>query len=240
MKIDRNKPIALYIQVKDELLKEIKNNYKPGDKIPSEVELMKIFTVGRSTIRDAVKELVNQGILEKKHGFGTFISSNNSINVIKPLISLSSNLKTNGAEGFNEVLKQEYVTNPTQIKELFDIIDEQEMLHIKRKRWVDNKPLVIEDSWLTSTIYSTFSNPDFSNSLVEIILKNTNLEIKKFDQVVAFRKPTKNESEMLKISTDDNIISMTRKIYVEDEKNPVFYLQFITTEEVIPNLGFGI
>jgi GntR family transcriptional regulator len=239
MKIDRSKPISLYIQVREELLKEIKTKYKSGDKIPSEVELMKIFGVGRSTIRDAVRELVSLGFLEKKHGFGTFVSKSNSSSAIKPLISMSFNLKTGGIDNYNEVLKKEYVNTPKEIKEIFDITTDKKMLHIKRKRWVDKKPLVIEDSWLTSKIYSSFSNPDFSSSLVDLIVKNTNITIKKFDQVITFSEPTAEEKKTLELDDEDKIISMIRTIYVKDESQPVFYLKFITTEKVLPNLGFS-
>ncbi|MFC5651605.1 FadR/GntR family transcriptional regulator [Paenibacillus solisilvae] len=48
---------------------------KLGDKIPTEPELMEQFGVGRSTIREAVRVLVHAGLLEKKQGFGTFLTS---------------------------------------------------------------------------------------------------------------------------------------------------------------------
>lgn len=47
----------------------------PGDKLPPEPELMSLFNVGRSTIREAVRVLVHAGLLEKKQGFGTFLKS---------------------------------------------------------------------------------------------------------------------------------------------------------------------
>ncbi|BBI35716.1 FadR/GntR family transcriptional regulator [Cohnella abietis] len=50
-----------------------------GDKIPTEPELMQQFGVGRSTIREAVRVLVHAGLLEKKQGFGTFLSANSVI-----------------------------------------------------------------------------------------------------------------------------------------------------------------
>ncbi|RKP48766.1 FadR family transcriptional regulator [Cohnella endophytica] len=48
---------------------------KHGDRIPTEPELMSQFGVGRSTIREAVRVLVHAGLLEKKQGFGTFLSA---------------------------------------------------------------------------------------------------------------------------------------------------------------------
>ncbi|NIK77803.1 DNA-binding FadR family transcriptional regulator [Paenibacillus castaneae] len=50
-----------------------------GEKIPTEPELMEQFGVGRSTIREAVRVLVHAGLLEKKQGFGTFLTSNSVI-----------------------------------------------------------------------------------------------------------------------------------------------------------------
>lgn len=47
--------------------------YNPGDKLPIEPVLMKMFGVGRSSIREAVKMLVNMGLVEVKQGAGTFV-----------------------------------------------------------------------------------------------------------------------------------------------------------------------
>ncbi|WP_036710972.1 FadR/GntR family transcriptional regulator [Paenibacillus pinihumi] len=49
---------------------------QPGQRIPTEPELMKQFGVGRSTIREAVRVLVHAGLLEKKQGFGTYLKGN--------------------------------------------------------------------------------------------------------------------------------------------------------------------
>ncbi len=48
-------------------------NYQPGEKVPTEAELGQLFGVGRSTLREAIGNLVEQGILQKSHGRGTFL-----------------------------------------------------------------------------------------------------------------------------------------------------------------------
>ncbi|MCY9692338.1 FadR/GntR family transcriptional regulator [Paenibacillus alginolyticus] len=63
--------------VVNQLQKKIsEGEMKPGDKIPTEPELMQQFGVGRSTVREAVRVLVHAGLLEKKQGFGTFLTAN--------------------------------------------------------------------------------------------------------------------------------------------------------------------
>lgn len=50
-------------------------HYKTGEKLPTEPELMKIFGVGRSTIREAIKLLANSGLLKVQQGLGTFVAN---------------------------------------------------------------------------------------------------------------------------------------------------------------------
>lgn len=66
-------PMPLHIQLKDVLIREIQAQ-KYEDKIPSERELMARFSVSRSTVREAVNHLVQEGVLQKKHGKGTFLT----------------------------------------------------------------------------------------------------------------------------------------------------------------------
>ena len=49
--------------------------FKVGEKLPNEFALAKQFEVGRSTIREAVKILVSRGVLEVRHGSGTYVVS---------------------------------------------------------------------------------------------------------------------------------------------------------------------
>lgn len=67
-------------KLSDKVITAIKNDIaagrlKKGEKIPSEPELMDIYQVGRSTIREAIKTLAISGILRVQQGSGTFVSS---------------------------------------------------------------------------------------------------------------------------------------------------------------------
>lgn len=75
MRIDTNNPTPKYLQLKDIIKKYFENeHYKPGQKIPSENELITRFEVSRNTVRQALGELVNEGFIYKKHGSGSFFS----------------------------------------------------------------------------------------------------------------------------------------------------------------------
>lgn len=75
--INKKSPIPLYVQLADHLREQIQTGeIKEGDKLPSETEMIKQYKMGRLTIRDALGILVNEGLLEKKQGKGTFCKTN--------------------------------------------------------------------------------------------------------------------------------------------------------------------
>jgi len=75
--INRKSNVPLYIQLADLIREQIRNGeIKVGDKLPSETEMIDLYRLGRLTIRDALSILVNEGILEKHHGKGTFCRTN--------------------------------------------------------------------------------------------------------------------------------------------------------------------
>lgn len=71
--IDRSKDVPLYLQLAEEIRGMITNGIiKPGDKLMSESEMTREYNVARLTVREALSVLVNEGLIEKKHGKGTF------------------------------------------------------------------------------------------------------------------------------------------------------------------------
>jgi len=80
-----------------------KGGYKINQKLPIEAELMHNFGVGRSTIREAVKILVNSGFLRVQQGIGTFIDDNTGIN--EPLFQKLKRAETKNIDEVRELLE---------------------------------------------------------------------------------------------------------------------------------------
>lgn len=77
-KKDKTKPLAQIAA--DDIIKLIKdNNLEPGDRLQNEYELAKLLSVGRGTVREAIRSLVSRNILEVRQGAGTFVSYKNGI-----------------------------------------------------------------------------------------------------------------------------------------------------------------
>lgn len=78
--LDRNSFVPLYYQLADEIQSKIESGeIKPGDKLPSESEMIREYNIGRPTIRMALSQLVNKGYLEKERGRGTFCKASHGL-----------------------------------------------------------------------------------------------------------------------------------------------------------------
>ncbi|MDI9469609.1 MAG: GntR family transcriptional regulator [Bacillota bacterium] len=74
MKIDKNSSVPLYAQLKDLLSERIEDgSYGPGSQIPTELALCEELDLSRPTVRKAISELVNEGLLIIRKGKGTFV-----------------------------------------------------------------------------------------------------------------------------------------------------------------------
>jgi len=75
MSIDRTSPVPLYYQLKQQMLAKIESGeWKPGDSVPTEQELQQSYHLSRTTVRQALAEMVKEGRLMRQRGRGTFVS----------------------------------------------------------------------------------------------------------------------------------------------------------------------
>ncbi len=75
LKIDKGSPMPIYFQIVEDLKSKIaKGELKPRTRLPSEMELAKAVGVSPMTVRQAYTHMVNEGLLYRRHGKGTFVS----------------------------------------------------------------------------------------------------------------------------------------------------------------------
>ena len=74
VQLSRNEGVLLYHQVEELIRQKIESGDWPkGFRLPSESELMKTFNVSRATVRQAVSNLVQKEMLDRRHGSGTYV-----------------------------------------------------------------------------------------------------------------------------------------------------------------------
>ena len=112
--LNKETPVPLYFQLKTLILDRIKDGtYRPGDLIPTENELSSMFNISRTTVRQAVTELVRDGYLYRIKSKGTFVSKP-KINqrVLSRYFSHDDAIRGAGRNMKMEILKKEVIVAP--------------------------------------------------------------------------------------------------------------------------------
>lgn len=215
MPLDYNNSIPLYVQLKEELKQNIKNG-KYQEKIPSERVIMEEYYVSRSTVRQAVEELVDDGILVKKPGKGTFIALKPIDDWLGNLSSTTETIERMGLKAGIKLLHADIVTLSPYMQKKTGL---QKAYHFKRLRFANEIPIGIENHFYTIPLGEKLMNFDLNKETIYDLLESK-LGIHTFeaDQEIRAGKPEKSDAELLEIDTNDAVLITNRKLFDMDQE----------------------
>jgi GntR family transcriptional regulator len=159
-------------QVRDAVVELLRNEqYTAGRYIPSEQELAERFEVSRATVREALKGLVQAGLLDCRHGKGYYVLSREAV-FHKPITQLQSVTDMMADMGYiveNRVLRVcEEIPTP-QVRRELQLDDTQSILRLERVRCSRNEPLIYSiDLFSRSLIPWPWQELDWSGSLIKL------------------------------------------------------------------------
>ena len=147
--LERSNPLPLYYQLKEVLRQQIRAGHlAPHTAIPSEPELVARYRVSRATVRQALTELVNEGLLYRQHGKGTFVCEPRVQQTLSELTSLTEELKRRGKRPGGLLLIYELVRGTESIRQRLRLTDEEQIVRLERLRTADSTPIAYEIDYL--------------------------------------------------------------------------------------------
>lgn len=163
-KIDKSVPIPLYFQLKEVIIQEIKNgHYKKDALIPTEKEFIEAYQISRTTVRQAMTELVQEGWLYRIKSKGTFVSYPKiSHNFIQTLESFNEQMERVGSVGKTEVIALKKILASEYVAEGLGITKGDPVVYLYRKRFADEEPVVLQKAYLRFDTCSFLMDKDFT------------------------------------------------------------------------------
>jgi len=180
------KPTKLYLGIKEWLREAIaKGEFKVGDKLPSEFELMKRFNVARSTVRQALNELAMEGWLYRIQGKGTYVAGCKYHQTLSRLTSFTEDMQYFGLATVAKILRCtiEYPTDT--LRGLLKISSSDLIIVIERIRYADNMPMAINTSILPYKFVPNLEKKDLEHeSLYTLLEQYYNLQLGRAEYLV--------------------------------------------------------
>src|SRR3989304_8557333 len=146
--INRQSKIPFYQQLYEILRAKIRSEWKPGDLIPPESDLINQYRVSRSTVREVLDILVNEGLIYRERGRGSFVAHPTLTESMTRIVSFTEDMRQRGFEPGTKVLSASWLGANIDIGEKFKIPEAEEFARGERIRLADGEPVRIEDSQL--------------------------------------------------------------------------------------------
>ncbi|WP_227522008.1 GntR family transcriptional regulator [Bacillus solitudinis] len=223
--LDYNSPIPLYHQIKDILVARITDkHWKTGDLIPTEIELMKEFDVSRTTLRQAITTLVNEGLLEKRQGKGTIVKSLKLTGTLGRLTGFAEEIMEKGYLPKSKLLRSEFRDDLFTEKRKLHIPDNKPILLIHRIRFANDEPIAFEKTSWPEEIGNILIKHDLNGAKFYQVLEDNGIYLKKASETISAVNATPYEADLLGVSAGTALLEMTRLSYgINDE--PIEFTQ---------------
>jgi GntR family transcriptional regulator len=171
--VDRASPLPLYVQVKQALRAGFAaGRWKPGDLLPGEHELCRIFEVSRIVVRQALQDLAVEGLVVKERGKGTFVARPKiSGGLVQELTGFYSDMIARGYRPVTRVLRQEVVAADAPVAEALGLEAGARVVQLDRLRFVEDQPIVLVTTYLPHELCAAVLGEDLSGQSLYAVLE---------------------------------------------------------------------
>lgn len=207
----------VYIQIHNQLRENIEDGkWKVGEKIPAERELAADFDVSRMTLRQAIQALVDEGILERRVGSGTFVANRKVQEKMSGVTSFTDLMQSLGKTPSSTTISY-HLTIPSQTEiEKLKLGKDEQVVRMERVRLANDVPICFEIATVPARLIENFSKEEVTNSFWQTLEKKAHLYSRHAIQHISATKATKKIATYLNVKRGDALLRMTQLSYLQD------------------------
>ena len=221
VRLDHSSPVPLYHQAAQLLEQAIEDGrLSPGSKLDSELDLAEQLDISRPTMRAAIKQLVDKGLLIRRRGFGTMVAPK-AVRRAVALTSLYDDLKESGRKPDTRVLSFEEGLCPPEVAEQLGVGPDAPVLRFDRLRSTGPDPIALMHNVVPVGLLE-MEKEDLERTGLYDLFRESGIAPHVATQRVGARKADTREAELLEIEPGDPVLTMTRTAY-DTSGRPIEY-----------------
>jgi GntR family transcriptional regulator len=161
-------------RMRDDILALVKaEGLRPGDRIPTEAELKQRFGSSRPAIREALKLLEQDGVVDVEHGRGRFLTASGTLEVHRPITRFESITAMGGALGYtyeNKVLSVSETVPEHIVARALRLGPQETAIRLERLRLLDGEPVIYGLAWVKrECVPQRLYEVDWGGSLLDLL-----------------------------------------------------------------------
>jgi GntR family transcriptional regulator len=206
----------IYIILRNKILS---GEWKPGDLIPAESELTARYQVSRNTIRDVMDLLVNDGLIYRQQGRGSFVSQPSMEQGLNRLINFTEDMRQRDLRPSSVVLSAELIPAPEEIAGKLNVPGGEELGVLRRLRLANDEPISVEESYLIHRCCPGYlTRYDYSTaSLRDALVRDYGIAWQRAEQTIRAMNASRELAHTLKIEYRSALLFIERVSYTSRE-----------------------
>ncbi|HHA1349434.1 TPA: GntR family transcriptional regulator [Enterobacter ludwigii] len=210
-----NKP--MYRQIADALREKITaGELKPGDALPTESSLQETFSVSRVTVRQALKLLTEEQIIESIQGSGSYVREERVNYDIYQLTGFYEKLADRNVDTHSDVKTFEVIKADVKLAETLNIRPDDKVWHVKRVRFIKQKPVNLEETWMPLAIFADLTWEVMENSKYHYIEQIKKMVIDRSEQELVPIVPSQEAIDALALDPAKPILEKVSRGFLKD------------------------
>ncbi|MEY3215847.1 MAG: HTH-type transcriptional regulator FrlR [Pseudomonadota bacterium] len=213
----------LYQQIKGLILQSLQaSEWKPGESIPSEMELATRYRVSQGTVRKAIDELANDHLLIRKQGKGTFVATHAEHQVQYRFLKLvpdQGDLNTEGPAQ-RHIVDCKRLRASAEIARALSLRTGDTVLQVRRVLSFANVPTILEDLWLPGVPFKGLTAERLSGyhgPMYALFETEFGVRMVRADEKIRAVLPDKTQRELLDVSAHTPLLSVERVAYTYND-----------------------
>lgn len=235
--LDHNSPIPLHYQLKEALLDKIRHSgLRVGDRIWTEKELEIEYGVSRTTVRQALSEMVNMGIIRRQRGKGTTLVRPPIPELLPRLAGLTEELRARGSHVRSDVLQAQWIDPPPAVRQALHLVGaSQRVLLLARCRYIDDEPVFYVKEYLPERLGLT-PDDDFTGSLFTLIRERSGTVIHRAEMTIAAVAADEHIARYLQVSPGAPLLKNIRIFSDSDNVQVGYEEQWCRSDRYMPSV----
>jgi GntR family transcriptional regulator len=196
----------------EQALRERIAGLRPGERLPSDAELMAEFGVSRMTARNAMQRLAEDGLLRREPGRGSFVLQPSAHRRTNRLMTFTREMLRAGRVPSSRILTRVIRPSSAAEAEALGLRPHQPIVHLRRLRLADDQPIALESAVLVAESAPAVLSADLARGSLHETLTQAGFGLRRGMGTIEAARATAEDARLLGIRVGDPLLVERRRI----------------------------
>lgn len=214
---------TMYAQIRRVLEEEIRTLFKPGALLPSESVLAARFAVNRHTLRRAMEELIALGLIERRHGKGTFVLDGPTDYMLAEHTRFTETFESLGMSVVSRILRKLLIPARGGVAAKLRLAENDLVVWIESLRTADDRPICVISHFLPQQAFPDLPAEYEGGSLHEHLSSRYNVKLQRVESLISATLPQGDDASLLGMAQTRPVLRVKSVNVCERTRTPFEY-----------------